>query len=518
MSRAKRKLFAIVSAVAFLLTCGAAGFFFRAVAQRPAPVTGGMVPPSWAEFRTSSGHKAHVGKANIACSDCHGLETNGFTSPGAAICNRCHQDQSAHTHTGGARKTDCLACHSFAPRPAPTCIGCHEAAQGTHAKIAQHATVECRECHEPHRTPSIAPKACTSCHEERALSHATHAQSKDCQDCHHAHEPARAAAQSCASCHERPAGPKPAGHDSCLSCHKPHDFVAQSGRVCVGCHGVKPTLVATTAPAHTRCTSCHMPHAPAQAASSCAGCHDQVHVVHAGKQACIGCHSPHGGDANAKANSCTSCHAQVAASDTGAHAAGRTACTSCHKPHDFPAPARGALCQSCHGDETRLASDNRGHQDCTSCHGASAHHPASAPACSTCHTKEAGSAPRGHLQCGSCHEPHGGGRVPQAVSCTSCHANKASALHANLQGGCETCHRPHGPNGVATPPPCASCHERRTLPALHALAPHGDCSQCHSSHGPPRSDRETCTSTCHLARRNHQPTAQICTGCHVFRN
>ena len=26
------------------------------------------------------------------------------------------------------------------------------------------------------------------------------------------------------------------------------------------------------------------------------------------------------------------------------------------------------------------------------------------------------------------------------------------------------------------------------------------------------------TGTCHVNRRNHQPTAQICTGCHVFRD
>jgi hypothetical protein len=38
------------------------------------------------------------------------------------------------------------------------------------------------------------------------------------------------------------------------------------------------------------------------------------------------------------------------------------------------------------------------------------------------------------------------------------------------------------------------------------------------AHFPPRADRATCTGSCHADRRNHQPDAKICTGCHVFRD
>jgi hypothetical protein len=516
MTPARKVLFGFGTTVLFLVACGLVAFF-RTAAKRPEIVPAGVVPASWSEFRTSHGHEQHVGKSTVTCKDCHGYETTGFANPGAGVCERCHRDQTAHTHAGGAKKTDCLACHSFAPREASTCITCHAEVQGTHARVAQHATVACSECHHPHATPAIAPKTCTSCHEERALSHAAHAGSKDCQDCHRAHEPARAADASCSSCHERPAGPKPAGHDSCMSCHKPHGFTAQAGRVCVVCHGVKPTLVAATAPAHAACTSCHAPHAPGQAAGSCQSCHAQVHVAHAGKEACVGCHEPHRGDVDAKASACTTCHASVASTDQGAHGA-HAACTSCHKPHAFPAVPAGQLCADCHAGPTQLASENRGHRECRTCHGASAHQPQRAPPCATCHANEATTAPVGHQTCGSCHESHGGARLPVAATCVGCHAKKAAEQHASIRGGCETCHRAHGPNGVAAPPKCATCHQPPSLPALHAVPAHTDCGKCHTSHGPPRADRETCTGTCHAGRKNHQPGAQVCSGCHVFRN
>jgi hypothetical protein len=72
---------------------------------------------------------------------------------------------------------------------------------------------------------------------------------------------------------------------------------------------------------------------------------------------------------------------------------------------------------------------------------------------------------------------------------------------------------------VAAPPGCATCHARPTLPALHAAPGHAQCSACHvSSHEPPREDRATCTAgSCHADRTSHQPAAQVCTGCHVFR-
>jgi hypothetical protein len=480
----------------------------------------GLVPASWNEFRTSPGHESHVSTGKTTCRDCHDYQRDGFRNPGPLPCTRCHEKQATHSHGSAAEKTDCLTCHLFAPnREAPTCIGCHAQPHGTFAAITQHAKEDCAKCHHLHRDPSIVAADCTECHErERATQHAAHAGSKGCLDCHRAHAPATQAPATCAGCHREPAGPKPAGHDSCFGCHKPHDFVAGGERACVSCHGVKPTLAATraNAQAHAHCISCHTPHAPAQAADSCRGCHAGIQVAHGAKGACVVCHAPHGDDPNVMASTCTSCHKDLGATDTSAHARG-VACASCHHPHEFSRKEERTLCSTCHSREITLASTNKGHAACASCHGVSlAHAPARAVACAGCHAPEQATAPPGHAKCVSCHEPHAGARLPQAT-CASCHANKKGGPHHAIQGGCDTCHRAHGPKGVASPPPCKSCHARESLPALHASSGHADCANCHDAHDAPRSDRATCTGGCHARQRDHQPGAQICSGCHVFR-
>jgi hypothetical protein len=495
-----------------------------------------LVPASWEQYRTSAGHVAHVGSGKAACRDCHDVEHRGFENPGAAPCARCHAQEATHTHNGHAGHTDggsdatgCLTCHPFAPDvEPPTCIGCHAKVEGHAASVKVHATADCLACHRVHEEPSIVPKDCATCHDERATEHARHAGAKGCLDCHTGHAPAAAALATCSRCHAqptvplrpRPAGdwptrPKPAGHDSCVGCHAPHTFTATPG-VCAGCHAPKPTLAATQVPAHAACTSCHAPHAPSLAAESCGRCHASVHVAHGSKGACVECHEPHGEAAETRSvDACTSCHGGVALSDTGAHAGG-IACQSCHKPHDFAPPDRRTLCADCHATEATLASANKGHSDCSPCHGASAHTPAAAPACGTCHKQEQASAPAGHQKCTGCHDAHGGSVRPLAT-CVSCHTEKMSGPHVGVAGGCETCHRPHGPGEPAAPPTCTSCHTRDRLPALHEVPAHADCKACHSSHEAPRADRATCTGSCHTNRRDHQPQAALCAGCHVFR-
>ena len=516
MRRRRALLWTLLAAV---LVVGAAIAGLVAVLPHgPAGVPPELVPASWAEYKASPGHETHVGQGKAACKDCHDYEREGFKNPGSAPCVHCHDKQAAHAHppaTAGGKKVDCLECHSFAPdRPSATCIGCHSHPQGTSPEIHEHSTTACTTCHTMHAEPFTKAADCVSCHEERSPVHAQHADSKGCADCHAPHAPAVAALGTCSSCHAQPAGPRPAGHDSCLTCHKPHDFVAGGAAACSGCHGMKPTLAASTAPAHTVCTSCHTPHAPAAAASSCEHCHSNVHLTHDDTNACTGCHVPHP-ESEAKVAACTSCHVKIASADTGAHKAG-TSCVACHEGHDFTPPAKPALCTKCHANEVRAASTNPGHADCATCHGASTHAPAAAPACGSCHTKEQATAPAGHAKCTGCHEPHAGAPGPQAA-CASCHANKTTGPHAAVKGACETCHRPHGPGGVASPPPCASCHATGQLPALHTVPAHGACASCHSSHESPRSDRATCTGSCHADKRDHQPQAAVCTGCHVFR-
>ena len=511
----------LAAALVFALLLIAAGVATTVIVLRGSPkgVPPELVPPSWAEYRASPGHAFHVGGGKAECKDCHDFQREGFKNPGVAPCQRCHETQAKRAHTGNAEKpTTCLTCHVFAPDVAPPkCVSCHAQPQGHFAAIGVHATTECTQCHRMHEEPSVVVKDCTTCHKQRALRHAEHVDSKGCSDCHLPHTPALAALTMCSTCHTQPAGPRPANHDSCIGCHKPHDFFANGAAACIGCHGLKPTLMADVVPKHAVCTSCHTPHAPMLAAQSCVGCHATVQPLHDGKTACVGCHEPHAGDVSTKVDRCTSCHAKVALADTAAHAGG-IACVGCHKPHDFAPPAdRRALCATCHAREATLSSTNKGHLDCASCHGASAHTPTKVPICGTCHAVELASAPPGHQACLGCHDPHGGARPP-ANACRTCHEDKFGGNHAPVAGGCETCHRPHGPSGPAGPPACLTCHVRDKLPALHAMSGHAACLECHTSHGPPRADRATCTAgSCHADRREHQPQALVCDGCHVFR-
>ncbi len=505
----------VTTAVAAIALLGATLAIFLAALPRGGTVLPSNVPSSWSEFRTSPGHKAHVGRDKVTCRDCHDYEHEGFKSPGAAVCVRCHDKEGAHAHKSIPGKTiDCLTCHTFSPSvQPPKCIECHREAQGDFAAVAQHRTTDCSECHRTHESSQAVPKDCTSCHKERAPEHTG---KKGCLDCHGTHTPASAAVSTCSTCHAQPTGPRPADHDSCIGCHKPHEFTA-SARTCMGCHGDRPTFLAARVEKHSSCTSCHEPHAPASAAQACESCHAPVKVSHANRRDCVNCHQPHEGDVEAKARACTDCHSNVGLSDRDAHAGG-TRCASCHAAHDFRPAAKPDLCSRCHERQTTLTALSRGHADCTGCHGTSTHRPARASdaTCVSCHAAEQSSAPSGHRQCTGCHEPHQGGRLPQAA-CTSCHGDRTGGPHDAVKGGCETCHRAHGPKGSDSPPTCVTCHAPAKLPGLHAIPLHGSCVDCHSSHTKPRSDRATCTGSCHADRHDHQAQAAVCTGCHVFR-
>ncbi len=512
---ARRIVLSLVAAAVVLAACTV--LLVKLWPRAPPGVPPDLVPASWAQYRSSPGHVAHVGHATVGCRDCHAIERDGFKNPGVSVCAACHAKESTLGHHGGQGRaaTDCLTCHVFSPaRSAPTCLSCHAAPEGALPAVVQHATVDCTKCHRLHESPPIVPADCTSCHDERAAKHAEHAGSKGCLDCHHAHQPAPTATAACASCHAQGTEPHPASHDACIGCHAPHDFAAGSD-ACLGCHRGKTTLAEHEVPAHRVCIDCHAPHAPGGAAAACVRCHEKVQVRHGSAGACITCHAPHGDDPTLVAATCTSCHTKVAVADTGAHT-GAVACEGCHKPHAFGGLSEKALCRDCHARQTALVASNPGHADCGACHGPSvAHAPAPPVACGTCHAIEQKSAPVGHQRCVSCHEPHAGQPTP---ACASCHAQEATGPHGAIQGGCATCHRPHGPSGIAAPPGCKTCHSPAALPALHAAPGHAECASCHKlPHEAPRADRVTCTGHCHVDKRDHQPAAQLCDGCHVFR-
>lgn len=432
-------------------------------------------------------------------------------SPGQ-VCTMCH---APHSGKEAARGT-CEGCHVGAHdgvAGSPPGRSPHGPAFGALAKTAPHVAPRgarvaghetCVTCHEPHRARRADVRACEGCHADRravstVVGHAA------CTGCHTPHAPGEAKSSCATSCHSNVSvigTPRVAAHAECSSCHDPHRPNVSAGQACVRCHeSTKPSHPAiASAKGEQACTGCHAPHgrggAPTATRSLAA---------------------PHGGHAGVPASTaaCTSCHTN-AKNDHGLHAKG-TACTSCHAPHTFHLAGSGArLCAGCHAEKAKATSARPGHASCNACHG-TAHAPVAKPSCAGCHAEQAKTAHSGHATCTSCHDAHSGS-LGNHASCTSCHENKEKALHANAAQGCTTCHRAHGPKGVERPPVCASCHSPSSLKGLHSVGAHAQCETCHSAHAPPRSDRATCTGSCHADKRNHQPAAQLCKGCHLFRH
>lgn len=509
-------LFALV-----VMLAAAIGGLLKKWPREPGPPPE-LVPPSWAEYRTSTGHTRHVGKEKIACTACHDYAKSGFANVELAKCAGCHAKEAAQSHHGGKMNTGCLTCHTFSPKSPPTCVGCHTGAHETASAplVSVHATAPCKDCHRVHERPAVKDADCTGCHEKVTLRHAEHTAGASCRDCHRGHEPAAHALETCAGCHETPKGPRPAGHDSCSTCHKPHDFANVGSFTCSGCHAhaKEATLASALTALHRACTNCHTPHNPTNTAGSCRACHAGVHVEHGKQGACTNCHKPHADDLDVSVAACTSCHRDVAKSDKGAHD-GKAPCTACHEAHRFSPPDPKSICTTCHTRQATLVGLNRSHSECTNCHGTNAHEPQAAPPCATCHERERATAPPGHQACTGCHDAHGA-TVPPLKSCASCHKKESATPHGGLPGGCETCHRPHGdshkPELALAPPPCVSCHAPKKLPGLHAVDQHAACANCHEPHGPPRDDRATCTGSCHADKRDHEKGAPVCSGCHPF--
>ncbi len=523
----------------------------RAATAPPTPSA--FVQASWSVYRLSSGHEFHTGKLKLECKACHQTEADGtFNPPGPTPCVGCHEKQGQIEHamvsldahgkrtqdgTGEKQIADCMRCHAFGSdslKKPTDCLTCHARPHGDTPAIVTHAENACIDCHDVHAN-HIAPLACTQCHELK-VSHA-HKDApieQQCLDCHRAHDTAASALGRCSDCHA-PGAEKPIpatatfkdGH-SCTGCHAPHAFGKQQVKDCASCHS---NMHALDGKGHRECTSCHAPHAARESVQKnvCTNCHSKVDLHH-GKSidpaaACTSCHAPHPGPKKAGSAqsgmphglaSCSSCHADVSKSENHAHAGNKLACTSCHKPHDFPLEAGKAACAACHATQIKLVQKNAGHASCTGCHQNVPHGSDLSPGpCTSCHTDV--HANRGHQACTNCHEPHAGAQTGK--SCTSCHAKEGSALlHPAQKVACLSCHQQHTGDlhkGVAD---CSSCHQRAKLPGLHEVREHAaSCTNCHKPHelALPGA-RETCLS-CHKDRRDHQPEAKLCQGCHQFK-
>ncbi len=482
--------------------------------------------------------KQHA-RADLACTSCH--HPHGEDKGRLADCTACHTGASATHGRFAASGADADAGIDAAVLAFAGDAGDLRAASAPLGLAPDHPPPGqvCSACHQPHRAKEAAVDTCQTCHVSpppgapaapRILASGPRVAGHEaCIMCHEPHRARKADVRACDGCHADHRGASAVqAHAACTTCHQPH-APTLAASACASCHAGKTALAATKVSAHASCESCHDPHEPkASPALACAKCHASVAPAHppAKTGACTGCHEPHPKKPDVVAAACSSCHTK-ASSDHAFHAPKAT-CTGCHSPHQFAtatAKATGAagaaFCARCHDAQVKAVAPRTGHADCRGCHG-EPHAPTKKPACQTCHAQEAATAPKGHAQCTSCHEPHSGS-LGNHASCTSCHTGKDKALHGNVSHGgaqgCASCHRPHGPKGLASPPACTTCHAAAKLPGLHAKPTHAaSCTSCHSSHAPPHPDRATCTSTCHVDRKNHQPEAKLCIGCHVFRD
>ena len=204
----------------------------------------------------------------------------------------------------------------------------------------------CDACHKltdekTHKFELARPKTeiCTFCHKMDLAAPVVHkpVQTGDCLPCHNPHggntvKTLRGGSmnQVCSQCHKDVIGNKkvvhgPVAAGACEACHKPHTaqypklLIAEGRQLCLTCHKemseqMKKAQVVHKPVADGECSQCHDPHAsdfPKQIKAAplqlCTSCHEHEkikieatesaykHSVVTDKQACLNCHTAHGG-------------------------------------------------------------------------------------------------------------------------------------------------------------------------------------------------------------------------------
>jgi Cytochrome c3 len=461
-------------------------------------------------FECTSCHEQHkpLKRANSKCAGCHEQARARATGPSSTAL----------------RHDECASCHlphAWVPEP-NGCVTCHS----KQAKLVfgkspvQHR--RCVNCHEVHGPPPSGA-VCGSCHKENAQRmRAAPAKHQNCPSCHNPHAPKVQVPTACAACHRTQLaqvvtqGPAAHARESCPGCHVVHGNPRVDTKTCAICHKDKGALVKKARPEeHHRCESCHRQHKfkVDPASPPCLRCHQpliQNASIHRGN--CMKCHTPHGSPAVAQ-DKCQKCHEKIQLKPPpGVAAHGR--CNSCHKPHKAAATARDQ-CKGCHQDKGKIAAlwpAGSAHREaCNRCH--NQHAVLSIKNCGECHQKEQTSASGGPHQCKFCHSPH---QAPASTTkgwwgrCVKCHEKEVTASKAHNK--CENCHKPHR----FTPPKCKTCHAGPASKGAHQVKQHGECTKCHDAHGATIPGRAQCLA-CHKDRVDHQPQAQRCQACHLFK-
>ena len=174
----------------------------------------------WPEVVNSTGHRTHIAKAGLSCTECHGQHMD-FGQPAREVCVSCHEGKDA----GKAHEpSHCLACHNYLSTgedellpSLEDCMRCHEE-QDRPILLPPTAPMNfvCSGCHEPHSDGRIAP----------------------CEDCHRESETF--------GLHEHP------DHQLCGDCHEPHGWVSKNSH-CLDCH---ETYYSGHYP-ERKCKNCH---------------------------------------------------------------------------------------------------------------------------------------------------------------------------------------------------------------------------------------------------------------------
>lgn len=278
------------------------------------------------EGSDSTGASAMDGHASAAmavvesCSDCHDVDTLGYThNPHAVLntdadlaarfgvansCEGCHGDATEHIDTAGEDGT-IFAFNDTQPATLKikTCLQCHSDAHPRFFATAHaQAGLDCSSCHSIHASDSAKslPKAvegplamelaeqvgadnavCNECHSDVFAEfefnerHRLQEGIMGCNDCHSPHEPATRMQlggfkqQACVQCHADKGGPFVFEHGSsliegCTACHTPHGSQNRHmltfqnvAEQCFSCHAAVPSFHARFT-AESQCTNCHV--------------------------------------------------------------------------------------------------------------------------------------------------------------------------------------------------------------------------------------------------------------------
>jgi hypothetical protein len=352
--------------------------------------------------------------AALALSAAPASAFDGWGHDGAAQCVDCHNGQPLNDQT-------CTKfCHaSFKSFPGRQCWSCH--APGANTSSLSTPSAACSQgCH----VWDQAVRAYTVPFTHGETPHVgASGYGKTCLDCH----------KTSTSFNNPNGSPHHSGQTTppptCQDCHNGVDAVAQvthGKNPCTSCHtGMNiPPIPATCNNCHPAktfgtpdCLKCHAGavHNAKPQPPACSDCHGTGYQQHAGKVACLTCHTGiaafhHGQSKTTTQKSCRACHAKKHAGTKVPN----SKCATCHK-------GRGAGPAAKAQHSTTITKDY---------------------VCSGCHSKRlhASAFGSGISSCRACHKGkyHAAQKTPSNSVCTACHGRAAS--HSN-GFGCGLCHR-----------------------------------------------------------------------------